>query len=95
MNEQEIMTAAHAVVLGTINARIRGNVADANLLLTGFHEDARKAGLAQSKAWSVLYTAATIGMAELITDRSMATNRNPAHIVQELAARRVMAAGSS
>lgn len=83
--QDQMLCVADRLILGVVTARRNGNEADASVLIHGYMEEARKAGLSANMAWAMLFSASTRWVDALIEHESVHTGRPPHVVITTLA----------
>jgi hypothetical protein len=79
-----LLVKAKPVVIGVITARQNDNIKDAHLLIHGYLKEADKDGYRLTQAWSQLFAAATLLIADLIQRQATANGEEITDTIQGL-----------
>lgn len=66
VRDDQLVEMAKNTVLGVVTARESGSCADAELVLSGYLRDAVELGATPCRAWSMLFSAASLWVSALI-----------------------------
>lgn len=81
----QLKADAMNTVLGVISAREHSSPADASLLIQAFRDDAKEAGVADTDAWAMLFTASTVWAHSLVSCRQVHHKQTFTKAIHELA----------
>lgn len=81
-----MLIEARQLVVGVINARVRGDVTDTRFLLAGWFGEVRRNGYSDPQGWSWLFTAAVVWATQLAVCHAEHTGVSIEQAVQELGA---------